>query len=69
MAFTTHTRARRTEQPRPLSDRSSEAPVTATGTGTVAAPAERDWPTDTHVWNWAHSAVFSGYGPGSYGFV
>ncbi|MEV0175529.1 hypothetical protein AB0I00_31005 [Streptomyces sp. NPDC050803] len=29
----------------------------------AGSPENRDWPTDTQVWNWAAGAVLSGYGP------
>ncbi|MFG2356918.1 hypothetical protein [Streptomyces sp. NPDC048521] len=29
----------------------------------AGSPTERAWPDDRQVWNWAESAVLSGYGP------
>ncbi|WP_331737599.1 hypothetical protein [Streptomyces sp. NBC_00019] len=61
----THTYVRVTPQPR--SDRdcvSGERPSRDT-----AIPEDRDWPTDTQVWNWAESAALSGYGPSASSFL
>ncbi|MFB7502790.1 MULTISPECIES: hypothetical protein [Streptomyces] len=31
--------------------------------------AERGWPTDTQMWNWAESVVLSGNGPSASSFL
>ncbi|MET7733314.1 hypothetical protein ABZT02_18365 [Streptomyces sp. NPDC005402] len=35
----------------------------------AAGSAERDWPTDTQVWNWAESTALSGCGPSARTFL
>lgn len=65
MASMAHTYVRIAPQPR--SDRdygSGERPSPDT-----ASPEDRDWPTDAQVWNWAESAVLSGYGPSVSSFL
>ncbi|MFF9340349.1 MULTISPECIES: hypothetical protein [unclassified Streptomyces] len=32
-------------------------------------PAERAWPTDTQVWDWARGVAFAGYGPSPSDFL
>ncbi|MGV9937189.1 hypothetical protein ACWDY4_42830 [Streptomyces olivaceoviridis] len=35
----------------------------------AGSSTERAWPDDTQVWNWAESAVLSGYGPAAASFA
>ncbi|MFF4355116.1 hypothetical protein [Streptomyces sp. NPDC001530] len=65
MASITHTHVRTAPQARPDLDRvSDERPSRG-----AASPADRDWPTDTQVWNWAESVALSGYGPAASSFL
>jgi hypothetical protein len=65
MAFQTHIHVRKAMRRSDLADLvSSERP-----TREARDSVERDRLTDTHVWNWAESAVLSGYGPGTSSFL
>ncbi|EDY60562.1 MULTISPECIES: hypothetical protein [Streptomyces] len=65
MAATTHTYVR--IAPRPRSD---GAGVTGERPSRNAVrPQDRDWPTDTRVWNWTESAALWGYGPSPSAFL
>lgn len=35
----------------------------------AASSEDRDWPTDTQMWNWTESAALSGYGPSVRSFL
>ena len=47
-----------------VSARCDEQPPRRAGSST-----DRAWPDDTQVWNWAESAVLSGYGPAAASFA
>jgi len=65
MASLTHTHIRIAEHRRPAPERvSGDRPSRG-----EASPKECAWPTDTQVWNWAESALLSGYGPAASNFL
>jgi hypothetical protein len=65
MASMTHTHVRIAKHRRSDLDRvSGERPSRGT-----ANSEDRDRPTDAQVWNWAESAVLSGYGPAASSFL
>ncbi|MET7518968.1 hypothetical protein ABZS88_37155 [Streptomyces sp. NPDC005480] len=65
MASQTHSHARIARHSRPAPEGISTEPLPRD----EARPAERAWPTDVQVWNWAESAVLFGYGPTASNFL